>query len=151
MKMPFTMSRFFFFFAARIKRNLGKTEKNRKTRNENAPLLGGDIGKLIGFKSVGCSRQMFGCLQKILTLGCLTTVSPLTRADPPGRVNYSERELQWINTLAKQRHFSVPLSILCHDLALHFQFQFQFFKKNWNWNRRLISMSGFKIVQIFKN
>ena len=55
-----------FFCAARIKRNLGKTEKNRKTRNEHAPLLGGDIEKLIGFMSIGCSRQKFGCLQKIL-------------------------------------------------------------------------------------
>lgn len=68
-----------------------KNRKESKTRNENSPLLGGGIDKLIGFKSFSCSRQKFRCLQRILSTGVSNYRFPLDPGIPPGRVNNSDK------------------------------------------------------------
>ena len=57
----------FYFFTRRGLSAISKKPKRiEKHETKIPPLLGGEVYKMIGFKSMCCSRQKFRCLQKVL-------------------------------------------------------------------------------------
>ena len=79
---------FFFFYEARIEEQSRKTEKRRKTRNENSPLLGREIEKF--GSTICCSRDRSLRTFLKIALGVPHNRSPPGPGSPPGRVKRSD-------------------------------------------------------------